>query len=244
MALGALFSMGLIGLTAMPAGAAPEAKNKKAETTVVEKADPVAPKKAEPVVVTAIAGDTLESIATAHETTYVRLFNANENIANPDMIDVGDEVKIPTAEEELPDRFGALAPVVVAAAQPVTANGGYYQAAAQTQGYAAQSSAPRGSSAGNTYAYGNCTWYVKNRRGDLPNMLGNGGSWAANASRQGFATGSTPRAGAVAEQPGHVAYVESVNGDGTVTISEMNYAGGFGRTSGRTVAASNFYYIY
>ena len=99
-------------------------------------------------------------------------------------------------------------------------------------------------SSGNSYAWGQCTWYAKSKRSDLPNNLGNGGQWATSAAHQGFATGSTPRAGAIGEQPGHVVYVESVNGDGTVNISEMNYNGRAGVVHTRTVAASAFTYIY
>lgn len=100
------------------------------------------------------------------------------------------------------------------------------------------------SNAGNTYACGQCTWYAKSKRPDLPNRLGNGGQWVASAAALGFATGSTPRAGAIGEQPGHVVYVESVNKNGTVNISEMNYNGGVGVVNHRTVPASTFKYIY
>lgn len=96
----------------------------------------------------------------------------------------------------------------------------------------------------NTYVKGQCTWYVKNKRPDLPNRLGNGGQWVKNAAARGFATGKTPKVGAVAEQPGHVAYVEAINSNGTVKISEMNYNGGVGVVHERTVAASKFTYIY
>ncbi len=98
--------------------------------------------------------------------------------------------------------------------------------------------------ASNTYYQGQCTWYVKEKRPDLPNGLGNGGQWVTNAAARGIATGTAPRAGAVAEQPGHVAYVEAVNGNSTVNVSEMNYNGGVGQVHTRTVAASTFKYIY
>lgn len=114
----------------------------------------------------------------------------------------------------------------------------------QTQPIAAAGPIYRASSSGNTYAWGYCTWYAKSMRPDLPNNLGNGGQWVANAARQGFATGSTPRAGAIGEQPGHVVYVKSVNKNGTVNISEMNYNGGVGVVHHRTVPASMFRYIY
>lgn len=74
---------------------------------------------AEQEMVTIQPGDTLEAIATAHETTYVHIFNGNEHIAHPDVINVGDEVRIPAEGEELPDRFGALQAVAAPVPQPV-----------------------------------------------------------------------------------------------------------------------------
>lgn len=53
---------------------------------------------------------------------------------------------------------------------------------------------------------------------------------------------NTPEAGSIlqsSEGPmGHVAYVESVNDDGSVTVSEMNYNGGPFSVSERTISAS------
>lgn len=84
------------------------------------------------------------------------------------------------------------------------------------------------SSAGNTYAYGYCTWWVKIKRPDLPNQLGNAGAWLGSARRMGLATGSTPQAGSVVvtgEGPiGHVGYVEAVEGDEMI-VSDMNMIG-------------------
>lgn len=99
----------------------------------------------------------------------------------------------------------------------------------------------------NGYAYGYCTYYVASRRG-IPSNWGNASSWYYNAQRSGFGVGSTPQAGAVAWEKGvwgagHVAYVESASG-GSVTVSEMNYNGGWNRVSRRTVPASEFLYIY
>ena len=50
-------------------------------------------------------------------------------------------------------------------------------------------------------------------------------------------------AGAIGQQGGHVVYVEAVNANGTITISEMNYQG-FGIISSRVASASSFKYIY
>ena len=107
---------------------------------------------------------------------------------------------------------------------------------------------PRGSSSGNTYGYGYCTWYAKNMRPDLPNNLGNANTWYSRAAAQGLPVGSTPRAGAIGTTTrgslGHVVYVHSVNGDGTIYISDMNYRG-WNQVTYRTVSASEFEgYIY
>lgn len=194
------------------------------------------------VTVTVKSGDTLTSIATKHKTTYMRIFDANKSIANPDMIDVGQKLRIPAKDEKLPKRFekyqAVAAPVAYAPtqAQPTTYS-------SNTSSQSQLGTVYRGSTAGNTYYWGQCTWYAKNRRPDLPNMLGNGGQWVANAAARGYATGSTPRVGAVAEVPGHVMYVESVNKNGTITVSEMNYQG-VGVVSTRTLPAANARYIY
>lgn len=49
-------------------------------------------------------GDYLAKIAKAHDTTYHRLFDANEYIKNPDMIYPGDKVRIPSPDEKLEKR--------------------------------------------------------------------------------------------------------------------------------------------
>jgi surface antigen len=96
-------------------------------------------------------------------------------------------------------------------------------------------------SPGNTYAYGYCTWWVKAKRPDLPNQLGNANAWLSSAWNTGLATGSAPRPGAAvvtSEGPiGHVAYVEAVEGD-EIVISEMNYSG-WNRTNTRRISADS-----
>ena len=59
--------------------------------------------------------------------------------------------------------------------------------------------------------------------------LGNGGQWGRSAAGRGLAVDATPRAGDAAvvlptgSQPfGHVAVVEAVNADGTISVSEYN----------------------
>jgi surface antigen len=97
-----------------------------------------------------------------------------------------------------------------------------------------------GGSCGNHFSYGYCTWYVANRR-CIP-WFGNAWEWYGQAQAYGYAVGSTPRVGAVVVWDqrmsgyGHVAYVESVQGDG-FTVSEMNY-GAWGQVDTRFVSYS------
>lgn len=50
-------------------------------------------------------GDTLSGIASAHQTTYVRLFDANSQIQNPNVIFPDENLRIPGTDEQLPDRL-------------------------------------------------------------------------------------------------------------------------------------------
>lgn len=96
-----------------------------------------------------------------------------------------------------------------------------------------------GISAGNKYAWGNCTWYAYERRAQLGNPIGsfwgNASTWAYNARGAGFSVNGSPAPGAIMQNGGgygHVAIVESVNPGVSVTISEMNgyrFGGGFAR---------------
>jgi len=74
------------------------------------------------------------------------------------------------------------------------------------------------------FPVGWCTWYVATKRNVT--WSGNAGWWYANAAAQGYAVGPTPKVGAIMvtweSLAGHVAYVESVNADGSWTVSEMN----------------------
>lgn len=100
--------------------------------------------------------------------------------------------------------------------------------------------------------FGQCTYYVYNRFAQLgapirTSVLGNAAEWPANASAAGYSVSSTPRAGtAIVFQYGvggahpvygHVGFVERVNADGSVFISEMNVQG-VNVISTRTIPAS------
>lgn len=183
-------------------------------------------------------GETLTSIAVTYNTTWVRLYDKNPSLQDPDVITLNSELTIPSPEEALasrplptetvPELVEEVSPGLKRPAQPARR---------------ASSNISRAASSGNGYVRGYCTWYTKNRRPDLPNNLGNADTWVTRARAQGISTGSTPQVGAIGQQGMHVVYVESVNGDGTVTVSEMNFTG-WNVISSRTVSASNFLYIY
>lgn len=52
-------------------------------------------------------GDTLTKIAKKTDTTFKRLFNANKNIKDPDLIYPGDKLRVPAKDEQLKSRFVA-----------------------------------------------------------------------------------------------------------------------------------------
>lgn len=96
---------------------------------------------------------------------------------------------------------------------------------------------------GNNYTPGNCTWYVANKR-PVPLNLGNANTWFARATAWGFPTGYEPKAGAVGQKGMHVVYVESVNADGSMNISEMNGRYILYEISSRTINPSGWQFIY
>lgn len=225
----------VVVLTPSTALAAPVVQSSKKNVVVTPK--PAEPPK--PLIYTVVEGDNLTKIGTANNVEWQRLWAKNTQLTNPDLIHIGDQITIPLPSEQLQRDLPAVVSLPAAtpgidASKPV--------AAAAVQ-------APAGNyGGGNTYDYGYCTWYVKNRRGSsIPNNLGNANTWYSRAAAQGMAVGLVPRPGAVGTTTrgslGHVVYVESVNGDGSINISEMN-APVFGGVTYRTAAASEFVYIY
>lgn len=178
-------------------------------------------------------GDSLTLIATEHGTDWTRLFDANESIADPNTITPGETLRVPRADEQLPDRVAQFIAVQQQAAASTVAT-------AQTQTASTYTTAPVNSQ---SYYVGNgmwCTDYVHARRPDVP-IYGNAGyGWMSAAQAQGRATGNTPRAGAVAVMNGHVAYVESVNADGSYVVSEMGWNYQAGSYNKRTVTPGAF----
>ncbi|WP_369000547.1 CHAP domain-containing protein [Candidatus Nanosynbacter sp. TM7-074] len=71
-------------------------------------------------------------------------------------------------------------------------------------------------------------WKIHSTGRYVPHFGGAGDAnqWPSTAARHGISNGSTPKAGSAAVfmegEYGHVMYVESVNGDGTITVSDYN----------------------
>lgn len=99
---------------------------------------------------------------------------------------------------------------------------------------------PGGSNLGT--ALGNCTWYAYGRMLELgydaaqlrlvaPPNQGNAHQWIGNAASGGIALNQSPRIGSIAVKDispgfalGHVAVVETLNGDNMITVTESSWA--------------------
>ena len=103
----------------------------------------------------------------------------------------------------------------------------------------------------NYYYWGDCTWYVFERRQQLGkpvgNNWGNAYDWDNNAKSAGYKVNNSPSVGAIMQADawtnfawgmGHVAVVERINSDGSILVSEMNFGGGKGVKAFRTISSS------
>jgi len=96
---------------------------------------------------------------------------------------------------------------------------------------------------GDSFPYGQCTYYVASKRG----VTWDGDAWTWWYNARGIRPeGHAPVAGAIVVfdtgWAGHVALVKHVNADGSYVISEMNYygnGGGWGRVDQRVISASD-----
>ncbi len=73
-------------------------------------------------VVVVSEGDTLSSIAETNQTTYPRLYDANLEIKDPNVIDVGQNIRVPDPNEQITPR---PLPQPVAAVKPVSYSTNY-----------------------------------------------------------------------------------------------------------------------
>ncbi|HET9722156.1 MAG TPA: transglycosylase family protein [Candidatus Saccharimonadales bacterium] len=129
-------------------------------------------------------GDTLSKIADANSTTYVRIFDANNFIQDPNLIYPGNQVRIPDAAEQLPDR---PLPQPAAVAAPVTA----YQAPAPQaytppapQTYTPAPAAPAAASGSVWDSLAGCesggNWAINTGNGFYGGLQFDYGTWLSN----------------------------------------------------------------
>lgn len=169
------------------------------------------------VLYTVRSGDTVDSIAQKYSTNRERLISYNDLELGG--LTPGQQIVLPGGILPANERPGYTAPTAVRSS-----------GAARIYSYSGNAAI-----AGNKYDYGYCTWYAYNRRAELGRPVGsfwgNASTWASYARGSGYLVNNTPAVGAVMQDSysaggyGHVAVVESVNGDGSIYISEMNYAG-------------------
>lgn len=192
------------------------------------------------IVYTAKAGDTIDSIANKYKADKDRIIAFNDLELSG--VTEGKKLVIPAGSLPEQERPGYVAPR--SAASQGAYNGGYSTINAQIAR----------ASSGNGYAFGYCTWYAYERRAQLGMSIGgnwgNASAWVTYARAAGYLVDNKPSAGAVMQNgggAGHVAIVEGVNSDGSITISEMNYAGNWDRVTSRTVdagTAARFNFIH
>ena len=173
------------------------------------------------------SGDSLSRIANKYGTSVTNLMNAN-NLKNY-LIYPGQVLKIPSSSS--------------------TTNSSS-TTASQSTGYSSPTFNHQ-----NLYTAGQCTWYVFNRRVQAGSPISTYWSdakyWTYNAASDGYIVNHTPTVGSIMQSTagyyGHVAYVERVNPDGSILISEMNYTYGPYNTDTRVIPASlvsNYNYIH
>lgn len=184
------------------------------------------------IVYTVKQGDTADSLAAKFKANKEQIIIFND--AELSGLKVGERIVIPD---------GNATPAPLARSSASTAYAGFaWGGAGPVYG-------------GNGYDYGYCTWWAAVRRAQvgkpIPSNLGNASTWKVLAQRAGFGVGNKPQQYAVIWTPprdyyGHVGFVESVNADGSVNVSEMNVAG-WGRVSRKTLSpaeAAAYSYIY
>lgn len=179
-------------------------------------------------------GDTAASLGEKYQADKDRIVTFND--AELTGLQVGQQIIIPDGILPETERPGYVKPT----------NGTY--SGVNSSPAQVSSSIHSGLAAGNGYAYGYCTYYAYNRRAEIGRPIGgnwgNAVSWASMARAAGFRVDHTPEAGAVLQNGGgwggygHVGIVERVNGDGSLVVSDMNYAG-WNVISTRTVPASS-----
>lgn len=135
-----------------------------------------------------LPGDSLDKIAQQHGTTYQRLFNANPDIADPDVIYADEIIRIPAPDEQLAERS---LPGAVAAPAAVTAQTPKTQPVAATSGTDVWDRLAQCESGGN--------WSINTGNGYAGGLQFSQGTWEANGGSGSPAAASREQQIAVAQ---------------------------------------------
>ena len=202
------------------------------------------------VLYTVEGGGSIDSIVSRYKANKQQLVSFND--LEIDGLSNGKQIIIPSGTLPETERPGYEAPVV-------ESNNYYGGGSNGGSAVGSPSAYLAGASAGNRYAFGNCTWYVYERRAQLGRPVGsfwgNAATWSSYAGAAGFDVNGTPAPGAIMANGGgygHVAVVESVNPGKSITISEMNgyrFGGGFnivarGKVSWNEAVSGMYRYIH
>ena len=199
------------------------------------------------IVYTAKGGDTVESIASKYGSTAAEIVALNDL----EVSGLTEGLRILVKGGVLPE---TERPEYVAPRRPTTT----YATTTYRYSYLGNTSERQNIEVlgyvrglGGPYGAGQCTQWAWSKRRDLPSTLGNANTWASRAAAAGYTVNRTPAAGAIFQTSsgwyGHVGYVESVNGDGSITVTEMNYNYRAYMVIRATIPASavgNFNYIH
>lgn len=168
-------------------------------------------------------GDTVASLAQKYKSDADKILSLND-LETSEGLTVGATIILPSGELPETER-----PEYVAPRRNTGGGGGWGGRTYWT--------------ASNPMAYGWCTYYAWGRRSAmggayvLPGGIGNANTWD-NSLYGIFRIDGTPRPGAVFQTDaggyGHVGIVDSVNADGTITVSDMNGIAGWGRVGTAT----------
>lgn len=191
------------------------------------------------IVYTVKAGDTVESIAEKYGSKKDEIIALNDL----EVSGLSDGARIVIKNGSLPvtERPEYVAPV----------RRSYRSGSNYTYTYLGDSATRVGLSCNTGLGGGQCTTWGWLKRPDLRFIKANANRWDDIARAAGLSVNHTPAAGAIFQTDagwyGHVGYVESVNSDGSINISERNYAGCRGGVLFSTVpagAAARFNYIH
>ena len=206
------------------------------ETVVTDREEPLPDNSDNTVHYAVRNGDTLTSLGWKFDVKLSTLKYLNE-IENENLLKPGAKLKIPPKGYEVSSTVIAKKEADKKAKLAAATRTTYTRSNASTRSDGDSVDYKPGNKS-NGYPYGYCTYYVASRR-YVPTSWGNAKNWLNSAQRAGYATGQEPKVGSIVVTSeswwGHVAFVESVNGN-SITISEMN-ARGWGVTSRRTISA-------